>query len=50
MKNNNIAEFKKVLGECDENRVKFLNVQDFDDEIDEGVKLIGELKKICRYV
>ena len=43
--NNNIAEFKKVLGEYDENRVKFLNAQDFDDEIDEGVKLIGELKK-----
>lgn len=43
--NNNIAEFKKVLGEYDENRVKFLNAQDFDDEADEGVKLIGELKK-----
>lgn len=43
--NNNISEFKKVLGEYDENRVKFLNAQDFDDEIEEGVKLIGELKK-----
>ncbi len=42
--NNNIDEFKKVLGEYNERRVKFLNCQDFDDEIAEGVKLIGELK------
>ncbi len=42
--NNNIAEFKKVLGDYNENRVKFLNCQDFDDEIAEGVKLIDELK------
>lgn len=43
--NNNIPEFKKVLGEYNEKRVKFLNCQDFDDEIAEGVKLIGELKE-----
>ncbi len=43
--NNNIELFKSVLGEYDERRVKFLNCQDFDDEIEEGVKLIGELKK-----
>ncbi len=42
--NNNIAEFKKVLGEQNPNRVKFLNAQDFDDEIEEGVKLIAQLK------
>jgi len=42
--NNNITEFKKVLGEYDEKRVKFLNTQDFDDEIEEGVKLIKELQ------
>ena len=42
--NNNIAEFKKVLGEYNERRVKFLNAQDYDDEIEEGVKLIDELK------
>lgn len=42
--NNNIAEFKKVLGDYNEKRVKFLNCQDFDDEIQEGVKLIDELK------
>lgn len=43
--NNNIAEFKKVLGEYNEARVKFLNSQDYDDEIAEGVKIIDELKK-----
>lgn len=43
--NNNIAEFKKVLGEYNEKRVKFLNCQDFEDEITEGVKLINELKE-----
>ena len=42
--NNNIETFKKVLGEYNEERVKFLNCQDFEDEITEGVKLIDELK------
>lgn len=41
--NNNIAEFKKVLGETNPDRVKFLNCQDSEDEIAEGVRLIGEL-------
>jgi len=43
--NNNIGEFKKVLGEVNENRVKFLNAQDVNDEIEEGIKLIEKLKK-----
>ena len=43
--NNNIDVFKKVLGEWDDNRVKFLNTQDFDDDIAEGVRLINELKE-----
>ena len=42
--NNNIEVFKKVLGTWDDARVKFLNAQDFDDEISEGVRLINELK------
>lgn len=42
--NNNITEFKKVLGNYNPNRVKFLDVQDISDEISEGVKLINELK------
>jgi len=43
--NNNIEEFKKILGEYNPQRVKFLNAQDFDDEIAEGIKLINELKE-----
>lgn len=42
--NNNIDVFKGVLKEWDDNRVKFLNTQDFEDEIAEGVRLIEELK------
>jgi altronate hydrolase len=41
--NNNLDEFKKVLGPIDERRVKFLVAQDVEDEIWEGVRLIGEL-------
>ncbi len=43
--NNNISEFKKVLGEHDEQRVRFLNVQDCQDELAEGVKIIEELRR-----
>ena len=43
--NNNIGVFKEVLGEYNPKRVKFLNVQDFDDEIAEGIKLINQLKE-----
>lgn len=42
--NNNINVFKQVLGTWNEKRVKFLNTQDYPDEIAEGVKLINELK------
>ncbi|MGN0534536.1 MAG: UxaA family hydrolase [Eubacterium sp.] len=45
--NNNIAEFKKALGEYDEERIRFLNCQDFDDEIAEGVRLITELQNLA---
>ena len=43
--NSNIAEFKKTLGSWNENRVKFLNAQDVEDDIAEGIRLVGELKK-----
>ncbi len=45
--NNNIAEMKKVLGDIDEERIKFLSVQDVSDELAEGVKIIEELKSIA---
>lgn len=43
--NNNINEFKKVLGTVNENRVKFLNCQDSEDEISDGVRIINSLKE-----
>ncbi|MBQ2734043.1 MAG: altronate dehydratase [Clostridia bacterium] len=42
--NNNIEAFKKVLGSWDGSRVKFLNAQDAEDEIEAGVRLIKELE------
>ncbi len=42
--NNNIEVFKGVLGEYDPKRVKFLNCQDVEDEIEAGVALIRELQ------
>ena len=43
--NNNIEVFKKVLGDWDPRRVRFLNAQDCPDEIEEGVRLIRELQE-----
>ena len=43
--NNGLGELKKVLGEdYDHERVRFLNLQDCEDEIGEGMRLIDELK------
>lgn len=41
--NNNIAEFRKILGDVDETRVKFLNCQDVEDEIEAGMELLASL-------
>lgn len=41
--NNHIAAFRKVLGEVNPQRVKFLSTQEVDDEVEEGLKLIAEL-------
>ena len=42
--NNNIDLFKTVLGTWDEKRVKFLNTQDVNDDVSEGVKIVKELQ------
>jgi altronate hydrolase len=41
--NNNIDEFRKVLGDCNTRRVKFLVCQDVEDEMGEGLKLLDDL-------
>lgn len=43
--NNNISQLKATLGDYDEDRVEFLSVQDCEDEIAEGVKIISKLKE-----
>ena len=43
--NNHMAQFKEALGEWDDSRVKFLVAQEVEDEIEEGVRLVGELAK-----
>lgn len=43
--NNGIGEMKKVLGDYDEERIRFLNCRECDDEIREGEKIIAELKE-----
>jgi len=42
--NNNIEAFKDILGQYDPQRVRFLNCQDVEDEIAEGIKLVNALK------
>ena len=42
--NNNIAEFQKVLGSWDPERVKFLICQEVEDELEAGKALIAELR------
>ena len=46
--NNNIEVFKKVLGEWDDNRVKFLVTQDVSDDVKEGVKIVKQLQKYAK--
>ncbi len=40
--NNNIKEFKKVLGDYDTDRVKILVAQEVEDEVVEGVKILSD--------
>ena len=41
--NNNIPLFKTVLGDIDEERVRFMSTQEHDDEVGDGLRLIAEL-------
>lgn len=45
--NNNIPVFKTVLGDIDEERVKFMSTQEHNDEIAEGLRLIAELADLA---
>lgn len=41
--NNHLDVFKPVLGDIDTNRIKFLVTQDVQDEVEAGLKILGEL-------
>lgn len=41
--NNNIPLFKTILGDVDTDRVKFMSTQEYNNEIEEGLRLIKEL-------
>lgn len=45
--NNHIAALKKVLGAYDEERIRFLNAQDCENEIEDGIKIVESLKAIA---
>ena len=45
--NNYIDAFKKVIGEYDGDRVKFLSVQQVEDELEAGLELIEELAQFA---
>lgn len=46
--NNNLEEFRPILGEVDEERVRFMVAQEEQDEIEKGVGLIGSLLACAR--
>ncbi|MDR0542475.1 MAG: altronate dehydratase family protein, partial [Dysgonamonadaceae bacterium] len=46
--NNQQADFKKAMGEWDENRVRFLIAQEVEDEIETGFQLMKELVEYTR--
>ena len=45
--NNNLKEMKKILGDFNTERIRFLNLQDCEDEISDGVKIVEELKAVA---
>ena len=42
--NNNIDVFKEILGEYNPKRVRFLVCQEYEDEVEEGIKIVRELQ------
>ncbi|MED4140666.1 altronate dehydratase family protein [Priestia megaterium] len=46
--NNSLEEFKQALGTIDESRVKFLQSQDVEDEVEAGVALLKEIYDVAK--
>ncbi|MEI7025032.1 UxaA family hydrolase [Paenibacillus sp. y28] len=46
--NNNIGEFRKLIDPVNERRLKFLSIQETEDELAAGLELLGELVEYAR--
>lgn len=46
--NNGIETFRTFLGEIDEDRIRFLNVQDCENEMTDGLAILEELTQIIK--
>ncbi|WP_075590858.1 UxaA family hydrolase [Labilibacter marinus] len=46
--NNQIKELKEEIGECDQERVRFLVSQDVEDEVETGLQIVKELAAIMK--
>ena len=46
--NNLMEDMKKLLADTDTERVRFLSIQDCEDELVEGMKILDELKALMR--
>lgn len=46
--NNQVSELKKVIGEWDEQRVRFLIAQEVEDEVETGFGIVSELVELMR--
>ncbi len=46
--NNQVDVFRETLGEADEERVRFMTMQKFDDEVEAGLERLRELYAAMR--
>ena len=46
--NNQVEDFKALLGDVDSDRVKFMVAQEVEDEIEEGIKLLSEIYHLAK--
>ena len=46
--NNNMTDFKKLVGDINSSRIKFLISQEVSDEIEEGVKILKEIYEVVK--
>ncbi|GGI10896.1 UxaA family hydrolase [Gottfriedia solisilvae] len=47
--NNTIQEFKKAIGQFDDERIKFIIAQEHEDEIEAGVNLLEDIFSVAKF-